>query len=336
MSIVDNLKLELLGEEKVTLVKQHTQNLKAYELYLRGRYFWNKRTGEDMKKSVEYFEQAIEEDPLYALAYTGLAFSYVTLGEWNILPAKEVFPKAKAAATKALEIDNSLAEAHVPLGAVKCNFDWDWQGAEREYKLAIELNPNDASAHQWYSEYLAVMGRFKEAFREIKRAQELDPLSLIINTVEAYLLFFAREYDKGIEQCRKVLEMDPHFPPAHRYLGLNYWGNDMYEEALEEFEKMNNHLFQAVTYAKMEKVTEAKKILENLIEISNKEDVPGISLAIAGIYFALGEDDQGFKWLERAYEKRDRGMVEIKVAPIYDSVRSDPRYKALLKKMNLE
>jgi tetratricopeptide (TPR) repeat protein len=273
---------------------------------------------------------------MYALAYTGLAYSYVTLGEWNILPAKEVFPKAKGAAKKALEIDNSLAEAHVPLGAVKCNFDWDWKGAEREYKLAIELNPNDASAHQWYSEYLAMMGRFKEAFREIKRAQELDPLSLIINVVEAYHSYFAREYDRGIEQCRKVLEMDPHFRPAHYHIGLNYLENDMYEEALEEFEKLNDHSSQAITYAKMEKVTEAKKLLENLIEISNKEDVPGTSLNIARIYFALGEDDQGFKWLERAYEKRDRGMVFIKTEPSYDSVRSDPRYKALLKKMNLE
>ena len=336
MSIVDNLKLELLGKEKAKLVKQYTQNLEAYELYLKGRYFWNKRTGEDMKKSVRYFEQAIEEDPIYALAYVGLAYSYVTLGEWNILPAKEVFPKAKVAAKKALEIDNSLAEAHIPLGAVKCNFDWDWKGAEREYKLAIELNPNDASAHQWYSEYLAMMGRFKDAIREIKRAQELDPLSLIINTVEAYHLYYARKYDRGIEQCRKVLEMDPNFRPAHFYIGLNYLGNGMYEEALEEFKKLNEQEYLAITYAKMGKITEAKKLLENSIERANKEDVPGMSLSIADIYFALGEDDQGFKWLERAYEKRERGMVSIKISPSYDSVRSDPRYKAMLRKMNFE
>jgi len=336
MSIVDNLKLELLGKEKTKLVKQYTQNLEAYELYLKGRYFWNKRTGEGMKKSVRYFEQAIEEDPIYALAYAGLAYSYVTLGEWNILPAKEVFPKAKGAAKKALEIDNSLAEAHCPLGAVKCNFEWDWKGAEREYKLAIELNPNDASAHQWYSEYLVMMGRFKEAIREIKRAHELDPLSLIINAIEALHLYYAREFDRGIEQCRKVLEIDPNFRPAHIYIGYNYLGNDMYEEALEEFKKLNNHPYQAITYAKMDKITEAKKLLENFIEISNKEGVPGISLSIAEIYFALGEDDQGFKWLERAYERRERQMISIKIEPLFDSVRSDSRFKAMLRKMNFE
>ena len=338
LAIVDKLKLELLGGEKAKLVKRHTENLEAYNLYLKGRYFWNKRTAEDMKKSARYFEQAIEEDPMYALAYAGLALSYVTLGEWDILPSKEAYPKAKVAAKKALEIDNSLAEAYVPLGAVKCNVDWDWKGAEREYKLAIELNPNDAYAHQWYSEYLVMMGRLEEAIREINRAQELDPLSLNLNAVEAFHLYSAREYDRGIEQCRKVLEMDPNFLPAQTYIGLNYLGNGMYEEALEEFKK--NDLFNqgeiAITYAKMGKITEAKKLLKNCIERVNKEGVPGMSYFIACIYFALGEDDQGFKWFERAYEKRERGMVFIKTSPFIDSVRSDSRFKAMLRKMNLE
>jgi len=334
LAIIDSLQIKLLGKEKAKLVKRHTQNLEAYNLYLRGRFFWNKRTEEDMKKSVEYFEQAIEKDPTYALALAGLADSFITLGAWYFLPTKEAYPKAKEAAIKALEKDDLLAEAHNALAYIKFAYDWEWLNAEKRFKRAIALNPNYAIAHQWYSEYLIGMERFDEALIEIRRAQELDPLSLMINAAVGWTFVFAHEYDRAIEQYKKTLEMDPNFRPAHSYLAQAYWYKGMYEEALKEYRLLNSLRGIAITYAKMGKTAEAKKVLNELMEQSKHMSVSRYSLS--DIYFALGDNDQGFAWLEKAHEDRAHGLCWIKVQPFYDSVRSDSRFKAMLKKMGLE
>jgi Tfp pilus assembly protein PilF len=284
-----------------------------------------------MTKAIEYFEQAIEKDPSYALAYVGMADSYITLAEWQYLPAKEAFPKAREAALKALEIDDSLGEAHASLAAIKADFDWDWKEAEKKYQRAIELSPSYATAHQWYGELLDNMGRFDEALKEIKRAQELDPLSLIVITMEAQHYCFARDYDKGIDQCRKTLDMDPDFSPAHFFLCWNYLGKGMYEEALNEGQIFGNQYSIALIYAWMHRQEEARRSLANIIEHPLAYEVE-----IAMIYLLLGENEEGWKWFEKAYNERSRQLVFLKVDFIYDNIRPDPRFQALLKKVGFD
>jgi eukaryotic-like serine/threonine-protein kinase len=329
--IVKALKITLLGEKEAPLIKSYTDNSEAYQAYLKGRFYWNKRTEEGMKKSIEYFEQAIEKDSSYALAYGGLADSYITLGEYLFLPAKEAFPKAKEAALKALEIDDFLGEAHNSLAAVKRDFDWDWKGAEKEHKRAIELSPSYATAHQWYGEFLTLMGRFDEGHKAIKRAQELDPLSLMMNAIEGWFFYLARDYDKGIEQCKKTLEMDPDFLPAHGYLWMNYVVKGMYEEALREAQRTNNQWYIASTYARMNRQEEARRLLANILKNPERYET-----RIAGVYFSLGEIEEGWKWLEKAYDERSYLLTWLKMAPIYDSIRSDPRFQAMLKKVGFD
>jgi serine/threonine protein kinase/tetratricopeptide (TPR) repeat protein len=330
--IVKALKITLLGEKEAPLIKSYSDNSEAYQAYLKGRFYWNKRTEEGMRKSIEYFEQAIEKDSSFALAYVGLADAYITLGEWSVLPAKVAFPKAKEAAVRALETDDSLGEAHNSLATVKFGFDWDWKEAEKEYKRAIELSPNYATAHQWYGEFLTYMGRFDEGLKEIKRAQELDPLSLIINVVSGgWFSYLARDYDKGIEQCKKTLEMDPDFFPAHGYLMMNYLGKGMYQEAIREAQKTNNQVAIASIYAMTNRQEEARRLLADILKHPQQlED------RIAGVYFILGENKEGWKWLEKAYDERSYYLTWLKVYPIYDNIRSDPRFQAMLKKMGFE
>jgi TolB-like protein/Tfp pilus assembly protein PilF len=334
LAIVDNLKIKLLGKEKQEFIKGQTQNLEAYDSYLKGRYFWNKRTVEDIRRSVEYFQQAIKEDPQYALAYAGLADSYITLGDWRGLSPNEAFTEAKKAAEKALEIDDQLAEAHNSLAYIKYIYEWDWPGAERGFKHSISLNPNYATAHQWYAEFLTIIGRFDEALKEAKRAQELDPLSLIINAVGGWPYMYSRKYDQAIEHFQKTLEMDPDFMPARSYLARTYIGKSMYKEALREYEILNDLPGMGQAYAKMGKTKEARQVLEELRERSKHTHIGPSRVAL--IYFALGENDAGFEWLEKAYEERCYGMSRLEVDPGLDSVRSDPRFKALLKKMNFD
>ena len=329
--IVKALKITLLGEKEAPLLKSYTANTEAYQAYLKGRFYWNKRTEEGMRKSIEYFEQAIEKDSSYALAYVGLADSYTTLGEWTVLPAKETFPKAKEAAMKALEIDNSLGEAHNSLATVKYDFDWDWKEAEKEYQRAIELSPSYATGHQWYSEFLTFLGRFDEGLKEIRRAQELDGLSLIINAVVGNFFYYARDYDKGIDQCKKTLEMDPNFLPAHFRLSYIYLAKGMYQEALREAQKIDSQYLMATIYAIMNRQEEARRLLANLLKHPQPHEV-----GIAGVYFRLGENEEGWKWLEKAYDERSYSLVLLKVDPFYDNIRSDPRFQALLKKIGLE
>ncbi len=308
-------------------------------MYLKGRWLWNKRTEEDLTKAIEYFEQAIEEDPDYSLAYAGLADSYVALPDYSSFPTKKAYPMAKKAALKALEIDNMLAEAYTSLAMIKASLEWDWLGAERDYKRAIELNPSYATAHHWYAFHLTGLGRHDEAIAQIKIAQELDPLSLIISRNLGMFLYYARKYDKAIEAFQRTLDMDPGFIEAHLGLGLAYCQKSMYEEALAEFQKEVSQtgigiITLGITYAKMGRRDEAQQVLDDLINKSKEEWVPPIGMA--RLYFALGENDQGFKWLDKAYEVIDSGLWNIKVNPVYDNIRSDPRFKAILKKMGLD
>jgi tetratricopeptide (TPR) repeat protein len=339
--ISERLRLRLTGGEKTRLAKRPTENIEAYQLYLKGRYCWNKRTEEGLRTAIEYFSEAIEKDPNYALAHAGLADSYIVLGEYSLLPAKEAFPRAREAATKALDLDDTLAEAHNALAAVKENYDWDWPGAEREYRRAIELNPGYATAHQWYGELLAELGRHEEALTEIKRAQQFDPLSLIINTTSGRILLYAGRDDLGIEQLRKTLEMDPNFAHAHFYLGWAYVRKGAFTEAIAEFQRaitLSPNIFRyksglVYAYARAGKSAEARKLLSELTEHSKRTYVSWYDFA--AIYAGLGDKNQAFAFLEKPYEERDASLVQAKVYPLLDPLRSDPRFADLLHRIGL-
>ena len=290
---------------------------------------------------IEYFDQAIDEDPAYSLAYAGIADCNNLLGWHDLLPSKEVYPKAKDAAEKALMMDETLSEAHASLAYVKLLYDWDWLAAEKEFKRALELNPNYAIAHQWYSEYLAYMGRHDESIAEAKRAQELDPLSLSINHNLGSVFYAARQYDLAIEKYQKTLQMDPNFIITYNYLGLAYAGKKMYNDAIANVQKAidlserQSPLFigtLGIIYSFMGKRDETEKVLEELLELSKQRYIAPFS--IASIYGGMGQKDQAFEWIEKGYKVRDDWMVMLKVAPRLDSLRSDPHFQDLLERMN--
>jgi serine/threonine protein kinase/Tfp pilus assembly protein PilF len=342
LAVVNNLKVKLLGKQITKLVKRHTQDLDAYRLYLKGRYFLNKRTEESLRKAVQYFEQAIKKDPGYALAYVGLADSHILLAEYSHLPPKDAFSRAKAAVVKALEIEETLAEAHTSLAFIRTLGDWDWTGAEKEFKKAIELNPGYATAHQWYAEHLTMTGRYAEATAELKQAQDLDPLSLIIGVAWAItLLCGTRQYDQVIEKCQKVLEMDSNFSGALNVLGMVYREKAMYEEAIEAFQKAkafdkgNTWITAGLghAYAMSGKRSEAQKVLDELQQLSKRKYVPPDNIAM--VYLGLSEKNLVFEYLEKAYEDHSVGLPWLKADPIFDSLRSDPRFTALLKRIGL-
>jgi TolB-like protein/DNA-binding winged helix-turn-helix (wHTH) protein len=338
--IVEKLKLKVSGEGKGP-AKHYTESNEAYQLYLKGRFYWNKRTAEALKKSIEYFNQAIDKDPRFALAYAGLADCYVVPA--NRLPPREAMPKAKEAAMRAVELDDTLAEAHASLARVFAAYDWDWTSAEKEYKRAIELNPRYAVAHQWYGGYLAVMGRSDEAIAERKRAVELEPLSPIINFELGLAFYYARDYDHAIEQFQKTLELDQNFPAAHNFLPAAYEQKGMYNEALAEFKKAIpltrgsewtlSRAGLGYLYAVTGKKSEARTVLNELKQASKQEYVPGTSIAF--IYAGLGEKDQAFAWLDKGYEQRVFQLQWIKLEPRWDSLRSDPRFRDLLRRLGL-
>jgi TolB-like protein/Tfp pilus assembly protein PilF len=340
--IVEALQMELSSEVKEQIQKKPTEKIEAYNLYLQGRFFWNKRTEEGLNKSIEFFEKAIEIDSNYALAYAGLADSYNMHAAYDYLPNIEAIAKAKAAATKALEIDESLAEAHTSMALIKEFSEWDWLDVEKEFKRAIELNPNYAIAHQWYAEYLAFVGRGDEAVAEIKIAQELDPLSLIINTEAARIYYFNRKFDLAIKQFQRTLDMDQNFPPAHSFLSLAYVQKGMCENAIQEVKKalelLKNRtahelgaLGTAYGFCGMKE--EAYKVLNELLELSKNKYVSPTSFAL--MYVALGENDKALEWLEKAVKEKSV-RTGIVTDPRFDSIRSYPRFKALLRRMNLE
>jgi serine/threonine-protein kinase len=341
--IVDRLRLKVSGEE-TGLAKHYTNNNEAYQLYLKGRFYWNKRTEAGMQKSLEYFQQAIEKDPTFALAYSGLADSYDLLGAQDAaggMAPNEAFPKAKAAALKALEIDDMLAEPHVSLAHIKYYFDRDWEFAEREYKRAIELNPNYAIAHQWYAIFLMSTGRSDEALTHARRAEELDPLSLPINMTVGWVLLNARQYDQSVEQSRKTLEMDPNFVLGHHRLGLAYEQQGKYAEAIAEFKQIVSLLpgkplgiaSLAHAYALAGKRAEAQASLNELLELSKQRYVSPASIAL--IYAALGDKDQAFQWLDKADKAHDALLARLKVDPRFDSLRPDARFPDLLGRVGL-
>ena len=340
--IADTLRAKLSGSEQNAIAVRPTENTEAHQLYLRGRYFWNKRTGADLKKAIDYFNQAIGKDPNYALACAGLADAYVLLSAYAEASPKESLPQAKAAAAKALELDSTLGEAHATLANALVAYDLNFAEANREFRRAIELNPNYATAHQWYGETgLVPLGQFDEAIGEVKRALELDPLSIVINADVGTILTNARRYDQAIEQLRKTVEMDPGFYYAHWTLGdaLELKGRN--EEAIAEYKKAialnDDPLPPALLghlYAKIGRKNEALAILKQLRELreSKQRYVSPFNLAL--IHIGLGQKDQAIQLLEETYEDRDGyNIAFIKVEPMLDPLRGDPRFEALVRKV---
>ena len=340
--ISEALQLKLSSEEKERLTKRYTDNTEAHHAYLKGRYFFYKRTPEGLRKGIEYFQQAIEIDPIYALAYSGVADCYAVLGLWEESPPKESFPKAKAAALKALEIDDTIAEAYTSLAMVRTVYNFSWAVGETEFKRAIELRPGYALAHHWYGWQLLELGRFDESVAEMQEAQELDPLSPLMNTGLGYSFHFARQHDRAIEHYRQTLEIDPNFALAHHALGLAYEQKRMYSEAILEFQKAST-LFPGNTlmvaslshaYAVAGKRGEALKLLAELQEQSKRKYVSPYGMAIG--YTGLREQGQVFEWLEKAFAERAGWLVLLKVEPRFDSLRADPRFADLVQRIGLE
>ncbi len=338
--ISEKLKLRLSGQQKKLLTKRYTENTAAYHAYLKGRYYWNKRTEEGFKKGIGYFRQAINDDPHYALAYAGLADCYNLLNSYGVLPPRESAPVIKAAASQALKIDNVLAEAYASLGHVKMMHDWDWAGAESDFKRAIELNPNYATAYHWHALYLRAMGRFDESLVKIRQAQSLDPLSLIINTVLGTHFYYARQYDKAIAQCRETLELDQSFRVAYGVIGEAYTQMGMYKEAVVELQKAirissgpEGLAMLGYTYAMAGQKSEALKILNRLKKLSDRRYIEPAAIAI--IYTGLEEVEQAFQWLERAYQDRNELLLMLKVDPRLDVLRSKRRFTELLRRIGL-
>jgi eukaryotic-like serine/threonine-protein kinase len=341
--IVDKLKLRVSGEEK-GLAKHYTESNEAYQLHLKGRFYWNKRTVDGMHKALDYFQQAIDRDPSFALAYSGIAETYALICSPEVagdMPANEALPKAKAAALKALEIDNSLAEPHVSLAHVALYYDRDWLGAEREFKRAIEMNPNYAIAHHWYAIYLSASGRHNESLVEMKRALELDPLSLPINVWLGRILIESGAVDQGIEHLRKTVEMDPNFIQAHYRLGVAYESKGLYDDAISEFIEarklpggnLGSLGALAHAYAITGRREQAQKILQEVLKLSKQSYFSPTQ--IASIYVALGDKDEAFRWLDEAEKSHDLSMVRIKQDTRFIAVRSDPRFDDVVRRVGI-
>ncbi|HVG32824.1 MAG TPA: tetratricopeptide repeat protein [Pyrinomonadaceae bacterium] len=340
--ISEKLSVKLNRAEKKRLIKRYTENTEAYHLYLKGRYYVNRRTGEWLKKGIDYFQKAIKLDPNYALAYAGLADAHALLGSsTGGLPPKETFPKAKAAALKALEIDKALCEAHTSLGFSKLLYDWDFAGARQSFKRAIKLNPGYASAHDGYGFYLKAAGRHDEAIHECKQVQKLDPLSLFAHVSLGWAYYFAHRYTKAIEQGRKALEMDPQFAFAYRNIGLSFIQRGEIEDAISALSKAlelsgndptyKSHLGYA--YAMAGRLADAEQVIKWLKKVARKKYVPAYYFAI--IYLGLDVQDEMFKWLERAFEERSGFMAFLHVEPMFDHLREDPRLVDLVERVGL-
>jgi tetratricopeptide (TPR) repeat protein len=337
--VADVLALRLTGEERERLTKSYTNNPEAYKLYLLGRYHVNRLTDEGFLKSLDYFQQAVEKDPNFALAHAGLASSYNALAGFNVRPPRDVNPKARSAALTALNLDHLLAQAHTELALVNFTFDWDWASAEREFKRAIEISPGDSDAHYSYSSYLAFVGRFDNAIAEMRKAQDLDPVSLVKLTGLAQVLLLARRYDEALEQCRKALEMDPNLGFAHWLLGLGHMYKGSYEQAIPALQKSiplsgdspDEPASLAQAYALSGRRMEARKILDVLSEQARRKYVSAGTFPV--LYFLLGDKVQAFALLNKSYDDRDNLVVLLKVDPYFDPMRSDPRFAVLLRRV---
>ena len=328
------------------MTRQFTSDPEAYQLYLKGRYYWNKRTGDDVQKSIDYLQRAIARDRNYALAYAALADSYHVLWAYSNVSFSEAQLKAKTAALKALELDDSLAEAHAALAGVKADEDWDFPGAEAEFKRAIELDPNYATARQWYAQFLSPLGRHEEALAQIKKAQESDPLSLIINAVLGDTLLRARQDDRAIEQLKKTIDMDRNFPPAHQYLVHAYIEKGMYTEAIAESQTaavLSRKQDPQKASARADALKHALSTggpagyWQTQLKLAN-EDLKTQRVSpyfIAGIYARMGDSDHCFQWLETALKERDADLVYLGIDPEFDRFRSDSRMNGLMKRIGL-
>jgi TolB-like protein/Tfp pilus assembly protein PilF len=343
-AIANQVEANLTSQEQLRVASSHAASPQAYELYLKGRYFWEKRNKPDFVTSLDYFQRAIDLDPHYASAYAGMAEVYGLLGNNGFVPANEVYPKAKAAALKALELDPNLADAHTSLAEIINDYDWDWTAAEKEYRRAIELDSNDATAHHWYAMTLAWQGRFAEAIPEIEKARQLDPLSMRINTNIAQIFFWARDNDRALLQCQKALELHPNAWGPHRIIGLIFFQRGVYQAAIDELLKAvdlapgDSRALAALAYgyAATGEKQKAISILRKLEKSSESSYVSPTELAI--IYAGLSRKDEAFAYLEKAISEHDTGpeAMSIKVEPALDSLRSDPRFSELLLRRGLK
>jgi serine/threonine-protein kinase len=338
--IMTALKIKLLGEkEKQTqLVKHYTENREVYSLYLKGRYFWNKREKDDLIKSIEYFQEAVNKDPSYALGYSGLGLAYVTLGSNGFFPSKEVFPKAKAAALKALEIDQDLDEAHVALGAVLHWYEFDFVGSEKEFRRAIDLNPGNGDAHHWYSWLLMNSGRSEEAIKEALLARDLDPFAPRKNADAAFMFYYTRDYPRAVEELKKSIEMFPEHQGNYWRIARVYLQIGKYKEAIESivrFAKQQDFVPSlAYAYALSGEKEKAQEILDKVLRNLGQQYFPAVQ--VAEVYVAMGDKKQAFFWLEKAFAEVDFSLAYLRVLPELDPLRSDPRFIELLRKIGLE
>jgi len=341
-TIAERVQVELTAQEHAHLAQAHSVDPGVHEACLRGRHFWYQRTSESVRKGLCYFEEAVQLDPTYAPAHAGIADScIVDGGRYLGITPTEAYTRARAAAERAVELDENLAEAHTSLAAVMTDYDWDWDGADREYRRAIELNPNYVTAHSWYAEQLSRMGRHEEAVAEARRARELDPLSLASSMIVAWILYFARRYDEAIEQAIRTLEIDPNYVTALRILGWAYEETGQYDEAVAVHERaaelagqQPNFMGQiARAYALAGRSDEAREVLERLLELSGQTYVSSLDIAL--IYAALDEKDPAFEWLDKARQERADHLPYSKVNPRLDALRSDPRFQRLLREMGL-
>jgi serine/threonine protein kinase/tetratricopeptide (TPR) repeat protein len=339
--ISGKLRLKLTRAERKRLIKRQTDDAAAYQLYLKGRHHWNRWTEDGFYKAIEYFQQAVEKDPGYALAYTGLADSYVLLGWNSYLPPKDAYPKGKTAAMEALRIDPDLGEAHTSLAAVLWLHDWQWQEAQTEFKRSLALNPAHPTASHWYAEYLMTMGRHEEVIARMKNSQELDPLSLIINVAIGWAFYMAQRYDDAIEQLRRTVELDPNYPVTYWILGLLLRKQGCYEPAIAEGEKgvklsggsplMSAALAQ--TFATAGRRNEAIHILDDLTNLAKQKYVA--PYFFAGIHIGLGEDDRAIEYLEKSYEEHSHWLIYLHIDPSMERLRSSPRFQDLLRRVGL-
>jgi tetratricopeptide (TPR) repeat protein len=341
--IADKLRSKLSGAEKQQVTKQGTQNQEAYQLYVKGRYYWNKRTGADIKTAISYFNQALDKDPGYALAYSGLADAYGVLSSFGGDPS-DLIPKSNAAAEKALELDPTLARPHADLAANKMEYSWDFSGGEAEYRKAIQLDPSDATAHQWFSEDISsVGGRAQEAIDEANRARQLDPLSPIMGIGQAGAYASARQFDKAIETCTALIADNPAFGRAHGFLAFLYWGEHKYPEAIQEWktgsqlEGDKNSTEVAAALDEGFRSGGWPSALHKAIEVSlaqRKAKSGFVSpYSIARLYADLGDKEHAFEWLNTAYQEHDTGLINLRTDFTLDSLRSDPRYAELVRKI---
>ncbi len=338
--VSSKLRIRLSNTDEQRVAKTYTANPEAYQLYLQGLYYWNKRTPEDIRKSITLFQQATEKDPSYAQAYAGLALAYTVLPKNGFVTkeeAKELKLKEAAALRIAQELDDSLAEVHVELAELKSS-QWDFAAAEDEFKRAIELNPNFATAHQWYADFLASMGRHDEAVVETNKAHEIDPFSRAISAMIGMRFFEVRDLDRAIAQYKKVIEMEPNYPNGHAFLADAYHAKGMNAEAIEEFNNIDRDESIHALLQQILKTEGPRGILRKRLELSRKsyEQGNGSAIEIAEIYAELGDKDRAFEWLEKSFAAHEDELVDLKIKPpAFDGLRSDPRFQDLLRRVGL-